>query len=580
MSEQGSEIKDIFQRDRRNLYVALGVIGIASVVLIVVLAIVLFVDPFGWYLLGIGRVDSALQAMPADTAFYLHLDLSKFEDERLDSIAWAFSEELREEGKSVVESQLEELDKRLQEQLGLTFSEDVQPWIADDVGIGLYGLEVGPFGDLDSANFILAAKTRDSDAADEFLVKLKDSISEEMDEVVLEEQVQNVLVYVVDAMRETEGFAFCRSEELVLFSNNIAGIEVAIDAQSGTSLADHEAYRDAFTALPGDHIMNFYLDMDLYLELISSVAGSVYGQGLTDIYGESLVGVMDLSGGVSVEDVGLRLDFAGIGDAEAMSQGTQYFNKKPRTASMASEDTLVYFVGGGLSQNVERMKESLAGMPGMTDFEESMTLFEMTYGFDPFDDLLGRLDGEFALIITPGSEGTLVEEMDVPLSFVFAAETSDPDALLDVSEALSSAMELQGAGEAEMQVYEHTKLYELVDMFSGDPVITFGVSEEHFLIGSSSDVINGLFEEKTPLSRSDRYREVWREFPGGMAPLVYIDLENLIANIRENMSSAARDRFDQDAGKILNPMLFFAAAKSSVQDGVAKSTMILFVEME
>jgi hypothetical protein len=580
MSEQESEVQEFTQRDRRNLYITLGVLGVSSIILIVALAIVLFVDPFGWDLLGLGRADAALQAMPQETMIYLRFDLSKAKDERLDSLAWVFSEELKEEGKSAIEGLIEELDNELEEELGLTFSEDVQPWIASDVGFGLYGLTMSSYGSLESAEFALAVETRDPDAADEFLVKLSDAIRDEMGEVVLEEQVQNVLVYVVDATTEGDRLAFCRSGDLVIFSMDLDGIETVLNAQSGTSLAEKDAYQDALKELPRDYLLTFYIDMEEYLRLMPDELMGLYGSGFTQLYGDTIAGVQAVSGGVTVEDEGIRLDLARIGDAEIMSQVAQYFNMQPRTADMASEDTLFYLVGGELNQQVERMKESLEGLPGGMDIEEAMMFFKMSYGFDPFEDLLSKLDGEFALIMNPSSEGILAEEVDVPLSFVFVAETSDAEALLDVSASFSSALELQGSGEAEFRNYEHTQLYELVDVYSGNPIATYGVGEEHFLVGSSPTTVNSLFEEKEPLSESDRYRDVWRAFPKDMAPALYVDIQNIVANIREGMTPDARERFDQDEGKIWKAMQFFAAANTSVADGVARSTMILFIETE
>lgn len=581
MSEQESEVQVPAARDRRNLYVAIGVLGGAAALVILALLIVLFVDPFGWDLLGRGRVDVAIEAMHADTALYLRFNLAKLQDEKLDALVWAFSDELEEQGKSVFASQVEDLDETLQEELGITFTEDIQPWIGASVGFGVYGLEMGPYGDLESADFVLAVETRDKDATDLFLEDLQAGLAQQSGERVTQQTVGDVLVYIVDAEEETDRLAFCRSDNLMLLSLGLEGIELALEAQSGESLAEKVEYRDAIGALPGSYLMTFYIDAAQYLDLMTGMFESLYGPGMMDLYAGTMEGNLAMAGGMSIEDIGVRFDFASVADPELVSDAVgQMVGAEPRTASLAPEDTLVYIVGPGFSGNMDQVKEIMAGPSGVEDFEEAIMFFEMSFGFNPFDDFLAKLDGEFALLLTPGSEGILAEQLDIPLAFAFIAETSDPDALLDVADSFGRALEMQGLGEAELAEYDHVTLYNLVDMFSGDSIVSFGVGQGHFLLGTSPDMMDQLFSGGASLSDSRRYTNVWREYPRGMVPVVYMDIEGLVAQIREGMSASERDAFDQETGKILRPLKFFTAAGTMMKDGVGKSTLILFIETE
>jgi hypothetical protein len=117
-------------------------------------------------------------------------------------------------------------------------------------------------------------------------------------------------------------------------------------------------------------------------------------------------------------------------------------------------------------------------------------------------------------------------------------------------------------------------------MFSGSTIMTYGAGSEYFFIGSSSETVQDLFSDRVPLSESATYRNVWKAFPRGMAPLFYVDIEGIIANLRENMSAAERDSFDEDMEDFLKKLKFLALGGKPLDKDMMQATMILFIETE
>jgi hypothetical protein len=577
MEEQFTEPTGVSNHRTRNILIITGV-GIG---LIIAIAAIILLDPFGLNLLG-RRMEIPAQAMPPDVAFYMGMDLRNFQDEDLDPIVWAFSEELKQDQVSAIDRMNEELDKLLEDALGMSFTEDVMPWVGGAIGFGMTELKMDMWGGLEEVEFILAFEVRDQEAADKFLLKIEDVIAEESGEVFLEETYQDVTLHILDTPYEYEWIVFGRSDDLILFSQNESAIKGAIDAQRGESLADDANFRDVIGGLPSDRVVSFYLNGSKYLEMLSEIFSWMYGFDLMDLYGESVDQISDMAMGLSIADVGLRMDMTYKFDPEAMSEEIleSFVEAESRTAQALPEKTLLHVYSYRLDLVWQNLIETLSAMEGGADFEESMQMFGQTFGFDLDDDLFAKLDGEWAFAMMPSSVGVLSEFLEVPLGFALLSETSDPQSLLEVSDTFSTNAELQGLGEVERSQDDQGTYYDLVDMFSGTGIITYGVGGDLFVIGSSKDVLVEIFADRPSLAESERYQQIWRSFAGDIVPIMYLDIQGFVANIRETMSPEEREYFDDDVGDALQPFTFLAAGTFPPRKDLMQAAVILFIETE
>jgi hypothetical protein len=576
MSEQIPETANGADHRTRNLSILVGV-GIG---LIIMVAAVILLDPFGLNLFG-RSMEFTAQAMPPDAVFYISMDLTKLQSEKLDPIVWAFSEELKRDEVSAIDRIHEEFDVILEEALGLSFTEDVMPWVGGAIGFGMTGIEMDMWEGGEEVEILLAFEVQDNGAADRFLEKFKNRLAEESGEDFSQEAYQGVTIHMLDTPHEYERVAFCRSNDIILFSQDDSPLKDAIDAQNGESLGNTQDFREVVGSLPPDRLFTTFINGERYFNMFSETFSWMYGSDLLDLYDESMGMMSDIAMGLSVADVGIRMDTAYKIAPEALSDEIleSFAKGYSRTANNLPENTLLHFYSYHLDLVWENMIDAISVMEG-ADFEESMEMIELTLGFDIGDDLFAKLDGEWAFAMMPSSGGVLSEFLELPIGFSILAETSDPHGLLEVSEAFSTSAELQGLGEVEKNQDVHGTFYDLIDMFSGTAIFTYGVGDDLFFIGSSKDVLDDVFRDRPSLAESERYQQVWQAFPKDIAPMVYVDIQGFIANIRETMSPDEREYFDDDYGNLLTPFTFFAAGTMPPRNNLLRATMILFIETE
>ena len=125
-----------------------------------------------------------------------------------------------------------------------------------------------------------------------------------------------------------------------------------------------------------------------------------------------------------------------------------------------------------------------------------------------------------------------------------------------------------------------TTLYELIDMTIGESVLTYGMGEGYFVLGTSTNSLNELFAGGPSLAENERYNQVWQEFPTDMAPVTFVDIRGLTAAIEGSITSTIQETLEQEGEGYTNPITYFAIASTPMENGVSRATMILFIETE
>jgi MFS family permease len=281
----------------------------------------LILDPFGWNLLGLlfGRADPLAASMPADTTYYLSVDLFKTTPEKINRILQPFSDALGVDETQDLDSMMEELDKSVLSNLDMTFKDDIEPWIGQFIGVGIQNIQFADTGPADTPGFILAVETRNGGKADTFLKKLRDKSFAQSGETLKETQYQGVTIYS-STPQYGQGTAFTRSGNAILLGTSLRDVQDAIDAQKGDSLADSGDYRDAVGALPSGRILTMYMDMekmiDPYLSILESMGMGDYSDSmnqeqldaLTQALEDNKESMVGTALSVSIVDAGLQID--------------------------------------------------------------------------------------------------------------------------------------------------------------------------------------------------------------------------------------------------------------------------------
>jgi hypothetical protein len=581
---------------RRNTLVIVLLAGLVLLLCccVAAAAVIVFADPFDLHIkdrLFGGTFDAAAEAMPENTSVYVGINLLNATPDELDRVIQPFADALEIDQRSWDEI-IEELDRYIGEELDLTITDDIKPWIGQYVGLGIFDIRIG-----DSENpvsLVVAIESRNNDAADDFIGKLRDSI--ERGEPNLDETTyQGVTLYFLPPEYGT-GIAFCRSGSLVLFSLNENDLHTAIDAQKGKSLADNSRYRDMLEKLPDKRVATVFFtsrEIEDLIKKLQSPTGEVFDQN-TEGLGETapvlnpIITQINLNTwdasilSVSITGAGLQLDSITSYNMENISAAQrellESMGKSSKTIEMFPKDTLAFITSQRLDLSYDVAIETMRDLSqDISDsIDDALQSVREETGIDLENDLFHRLDGEFTIGIFPSSQGILAQEANVDLGFALLAESSDTGALANTMDIFASKLEEEGAG---VDRFESggVELYEFLEESSGDIVFAGGIEKDHMAIASTSQTIEDLFAGNTPLAKSARYRDAISPLPDGVTPMLFLDVEGLLGIIRESLSGSSREDFDQST-RVLKSIPYVVMGYSEMKDGIIRMTLVIHVK--
>jgi hypothetical protein len=581
---------------RRNTLVIVLIAGLVLLLCCCVVAagVIVIADPFDLHIkdrLFGGTFDAAAEAMPEDTSVYVGVNLLGTTPDQLDRVIQPFADALNIDQRSW-DDIIDELDKYIGEALDLTVTDDIKPWIGQYVGLGIFDIRIG-----DSENpvsLVVAIESRNNDAADDFIGKLRDSI-ERGDPNLDETTYQGVTLYFLPPEYGT-GIAFCRSGSLVLFSLDENDLHDAIDAQKGKSLVDNSRYRDMLDKLPDKRVATVFFTSQEVEDLINelqSQTGDVFNQ-ITEGLGETApvpnpvisqinFDMWDASVlSLSITGAGLQLDSVTSYNMDNISAAQrelfESMGKSSKTIEMFPEDTLAFITSQRLDLAYDVAIETMRDISQDTSdsIDNALQSLREETGIDLEDDLFHRLDGEFTIGIFPSSQGILAQEANVDLGFALLAGSSDTGALANTMDKMASKLEEEGTGFERFESGDLT-LYEFFEQSGGDILFAGGIEKNYMAIASSSQTIEDLFIGKTPLSKSSRYRDAISPLPDGVTPMLFLDVEGLLGLIRESLSGSSREDFDQSM-RVLKPIPYVVMGYSEMKDGIIRMTLVIHVK--
>ena len=163
------------------------------------------------------------------------------------------------------------LDESLAEEPGgLTYAEDIEPWLGDRAAIGFTSVEslaeeelvesevAAP--DVQDPDFVIAIETSDEQIASDSIDRLLET--DGADEIV-EEEIGGQTVRRVEG--EEMGVALV--DGVLVLGNTDAALERAFAAHDGDSLAGSDEYEASFEGLPEERLASGYLDFGVFVEL-------------------------------------------------------------------------------------------------------------------------------------------------------------------------------------------------------------------------------------------------------------------------------------------------------------------------
>jgi hypothetical protein len=357
---------------------------------------------------GCGGDDEAASAAselaPAGAAFYGEVTIRPEGDQKqaVDAILAKFP------GGGQAGDKLQELiEKNLRESdAGITFKDDIEPWLGDEAGFFASGLDAS--GDVSASAGLIA--TEDEGKAQEALEKSAEG--------ELTRKTHNDIEYLMDESAGEANAAAVFDGFVVL--GNEAGVKAAIDASKGDSkLSDDDSFKDALENAADDRLGFFYVNSPELTKTIQQ-AGTPLPESFKRFLQEPFVATLDADDdGVLLEanipeELGKALTFLG--------QGSDLLTDMPADSWLALGQT-------DFGTLLDFYVDAFAGVAGGRDAIEQQ--FRAATGLDLQRDVIDWM-GDVAVFV----RGTSVPELDGAL-VIESTDEAASGRLIDALERLA-----------------------------------------------------------------------------------------------------------------------------------------------
>lgn len=546
-----------------------------------------------------GPKQAAAQVLPADADFLLTLNTAALNSEEYQRLYDVYSDLLEE--KDTVQN----LEDRLEEEYGIVFEEDIQPWLGRQVGLALLDinedirdlsetlptleyqghLEQPPAASPPQNILILAAETRDREASDALIQKLAENLEDDYE--ISEETYQDISYYVGEG---AEGeMALGTVGRFVVLTNDPGAIEDVIDVYTGNaeSLAENPAYSALMRQMPRNAAALVYYDVQDLVDLIlDRIEEGAFEMATCSMGEETLEAYrsLDAAFGMALilNDEGIRADMVTSFDPDALPQETlEQFEASEgpdRILARVPSDALGFLSAQIPPTDWNAWEANLEKCP---DLELQIEDIEEATGLRIDQELLGWLAGEMALVVieADGPEGSS------PVGIFWTLESSDAEAARNALEEIIGAIEESSQGEVEFE--EETiggiEMHVIIDPRNEEIAGGYGVTERYVVIGVTEDALEtAVADDITPITEDETFQRVQANLPEDNTGYIYANIGRIWQLSYDRMDEYSQERFDRETRPYVEPIeaVGIASARVDPRQGYSLTTLFLYIPGE
>lgn len=505
--------------------------------------------------------------LPADTQFYASINPNLS--------AFAGAKRLQDAYLQTDPEATEDFNKQLQDQFGVTFKDDIQPWVGLEMAIAVSGIDnlnqdvSDPSAVAQEADATILIASRDNAKAQEFLNKVRAKAEADEGQKFTEEDYKGTKITVneTDTDGELKG-AYAIVQNNVVLASSAQLIKNMIDRSGSTqnTLAESADYKATIAGLPTDGVGYVYVAGDLLRKATEQSANQLNELGADsdalkaqlDLQREIVGAFQGLGAALTLPEDGVQLDTAvkfdmsKLGDkAKQQFEATRVQVSDALLNGVAKNALAVYAlpIPDTFRTQIEEFIKSLP------DAEEQIQSFEQQFNLDLEQDVLSWISGEMAVVVMPGEKSTDGSLSDVPVSGYLVLRSKDKAAaeqgLGKIADALSSAAGIQftetDLGGAKWQAVNDPSTDSALGgyAFINDAVV-FGFAEPAMTAagGASSD----------PIANDATFKAAQGKAYSPSGALAYVDVQDAI-NTAVEFQGQTRAEFDEtDGGKALKPI--------------------------
>ncbi|MBX0329599.1 DUF3352 domain-containing protein [Oscillochloris sp. ZM17-4] len=568
--------------NRRTLLLLIGG-GVAAL-----LVIAIGVGILAWQLLG-SRPNSIPQLIAGDTQIYAAITPNLSDLPNIDRLRKAFPEALDYQNNADTNDQLVET-------MGVTFNDDIAPWIGTEMAAAVSGL---PFDQLfdssgagldgeaalaEQAQVVLVLTSRDEKAAQAFLDKQRQH-REGQGQQFASSEAQGATIYAQQGGDPSPIAAFGIVRGNVVFATGpdlIAAI-AARDPDGKDTLAASARFQQVLASLSADRLGFVFVDGAPIARALQANSDQVIGQlqgDAADQLREQLKSVDALQGiglSLSVLADGVAFDALASFDRAGLSQATlDQISEATAPVSAdrtgrVSAETLAAFSFRLPSTFGKQIRDGINSVPGA---DAQIASVEQETGLDLDRDLLSWLQGEATIVLLPGEE---IMGSTTPVSGYFALKPNDRGAAEDGMGRIVKALDELSGGQIGLHEEQLGGVAWQVVGTDQEVAAGYGFVGDDLVIGVGPSTLAAAASPAAPLSGDQAYQAGLKALPAPNGGLMFVNLPAVLG--------LAQDLGGLDAPTVTDRLAPFKAitiAGSPGMDdkGVARGRLYLVISGE
>lgn len=488
--------------------------------------------------------DAAVQLIPADAYLYGNLFIGPSTDQKqaLDDLLSNFPK--IESTDQAIDRLTGLLDEELQ-QIGLSYDDDVEPWLGDQVAFFLSGTE------LDPPEGAALLETTDPDAAADAIDQVRESEGGEAPE----EKSYNGFNYTLEGSDDENPGAIGFVDNFLVFGTE-DGFKAVVDAsEDEEGLTDTDEYQVAFDGLDDQNILSLYVNQGRLFELLEE--GGDLGSDENEFLdafpglaegGSSAFVLSARADGVAFEFSSPVLEDEELSGLTSALLGTDLIETLPADSWLAigipQLGTLVQDIMG-LANEVPNADES---------FDEAQDAFSDETGLDLQNDVLDWV-GDTALFV----QGTNFQEIGGGL----IVESGDPEATAAALVKVRELVETEGVPTEDAARGD----YEGFSVQEGLPAPLYALAADRFIVTYGDRATEDAIDPDETLGDDETFQAAEDALGDGYSPSIYVDFDGMVALIEfgRTFSGASEDSYEEEVKPWLDPISFVVSG--SRQDG-------------
>lgn len=491
--------------------------------------------------------DAAISLIPADAYVYANLFIQPSGDQKraLDELLGRFPQ--IESTDQAINRLTRLLDEELEE-IGLSYEEDVEPWLGDQVSFFLNGAEADP---PDGAGLL---ETTDPEAAADTL----DEIREIEDSPEPKQRSYEGVDYELEDSEEEVPIAIGFVDDFLVIGTE-SGFKSVVDGSQDSifeGLSDEEGYQNAFEGLDDQNILSVYLDQTRLFDLLGE-SGELGGQeaaifnAFPGLRNAGTVGFVlsARSEGLAFQSSSSVPDEEGVASLAGIYGGTDLIRELPG-------DSWIALGIPNLGEAVAGFIETISEMPGAEAASEQATAaFRKETGLDLQEDVLAWM-GDAALFV----QGTNFQELGGGV----IVESGDPDATKSALTALRARVEREQVPTSE----EERGDLEGFSIQAGLPAPIYALAGERLVVTYGDRATDGAIEPDETLGDDETYQAAEAALGDGYAPSFFIDLNGVfeVVEFAQAFSGETDDTYETEVKPWVDPLSYVVAGSRTDGD--------------